>query len=152
MVNYDIHWNPVRLMQRFGRVDRLGSRNEKVAMVNFWPTADLDRYLELKNRVEARMALADATATGDDDPLSADAARSDLAFRDAQLKRLRDEIIDGEDADDGVSMSDLTLDEFLADLLHYIQRNRGRARKPRLSASTPWSMRARRRPRKGDPA
>ena len=124
VVNYDIHWNPVRLMQRFGRVDRLGSRNEKVAMVNFWPTADLDRYLDLKNRVEARMALADATATGDDDPLSADAARSDLAFRDAQLKRLRDEIIDGEDADDGVSMSDLTLDEFLADLLHYIQRNR----------------------------
>ena len=124
VVNYDIHWNPVRLMQRFGRIDRLGSRNEKVAMVNFWPTADLDRYLDLKNRVEARMALADATATGDDDPLSEGAARSDLAFRDAQLERLRDEVLDIEDTDDGVSMSDLTLDDFLADLLRYLQRNR----------------------------
>ena len=124
VVNYDIHWNPVRLMQRFGRIDRLGSRNREVGMANFWPTADLERYLDLKNRVEARMALADATATGLDDPLNADAARSDLAFRDEQLKRLREEILDVEDADDGVSMSDLTLDDFLADLLRYIQRHR----------------------------
>ena len=124
VVNYDIHWNPVRLMQRFGRIDRLGSRNREVGMINFWPTADLDRYLDLKNRVEARMALADATATGGDDPLSEDAARGDLAFRDEQLKRLRDEILDAEDADDGVTMSDLTLDGFLADLLQYIQINR----------------------------
>ena len=124
MVNYDIHWNPVRLMQRFGRIDRLGSRNRAVGMVNFWPTADLDRYLDLKNRVEARMALADATATGDDDPLSEGAARGDLTFRDAQLRRLRDEVLDVEDADDSVTMSDLTLDDFLADLLQYIQRNR----------------------------
>ena len=93
-------------------------------MVNFWPTADLERYLDLKNRVEARMALADATATGLDDPLSEDAARGDLAFRDEQLKRLREEILDIEDADEGVSMSDLTLDGFLADLLRYIQQHR----------------------------
>ena len=124
VVNYDIHWNPVRLMQRFGRIDRLGSRNREVRMVNFWPTADLDRYLDLKNRVEARMALADATATGDDDPLNEDAARSELAFRDEQLKRLRDEVLDAEDVDDGVTMSDLTLDDFLADLLQYVQQNR----------------------------
>ena len=124
VVNYDIHWNPVRLMQRFGRIDRLGSRNCEVGMVNFWPTADLDRYLDLKNRVEARMALADATATGADDPLSEDTARLDLVFRDEQLKRLRQEILDLEDADEGVSMSDLTLDDFLADLLGYIQQHR----------------------------
>ena len=124
VVNYDIHWNPVRLMQRFGRIDRLGSRNREVRMVNFWPTADLERYLDLKNRVEARMALADATATGLDDPLNEDTARGDLAFRDQQLRRLRDEILDLEDADDGVSMSDFTLDDFLADLLSYIQRHR----------------------------
>ena len=86
VVNYDIHWNPVRLMQRFGRIDRLGSRNHEVAMINFWPTADLDRYLDLRHRVEARMALADATATGDDDPLSEDAVQGDLVFRDEQLK------------------------------------------------------------------
>ena len=124
IVNYDIHWNPVRLMQRFGRIDRLGSRNHTVGMVNFWPTADLDRYLDLAVRVKARMALADATATGDDDPLDERAARSELAFRDQQLKRLRDEILDGEETGDGVNMSDLTLDDFLADLLQYIQRHR----------------------------
>ncbi len=121
VVNYDIHWNPVRLMQRFGRIDRLGSRNRQVGMVNFWPTQDLDRYLDLKNRVEARMALADAAATGADDLLDAgESAQMELAFRDEQLKRLRDEILDFEE--DGVAMSDLTLDDFIADLRQYIHR------------------------------
>ena len=133
VVNYDIHWNPVRLMQRFGRIDRLGSRNKQVSMINFWPTENLDRYLDLKNRVEARMALADAAATGLDDMLdknaggvgeSEESAQGELRFRAEQLKRLRDEILDIEDADDGVTMSDLTLDDFIADLLQYIQKNR----------------------------
>ena len=133
VVNYDIHWNPVRLMQRFGRIDRLGSRNRRVGMTNFWPTRDLDRYLDLKNRVEARMALADAAATGLDDPLNDDpptvdetteAVQLELAFRDQQLQRMREEILDVEDAEDGLSLNDLTLDDFLADLLHYIQQNR----------------------------
>ena len=125
VINYDIHWNPVRLMQRFGRVDRLGSRNRQVSMTNFWPTADLERYLDLKNRVEARMALVDATATGLDDPLDQrDGAQMELAFRDRQLKKMREEILDVEEADDGISLGDLTLDDFIADLLRYIQRNR----------------------------
>ena len=130
VVNYDIHWNPVRLMQRFGRIDRLGSRNRRVAMTNFWPTADLDRYLDLKNRVEARMALADAAATGVDDPLNRDApaegeaVQGELAFRDRQLTRMREEILDVEEAEDGIALNDLTLDDFLADLLHYIQQHR----------------------------
>ena len=133
VVNYDIHWNPVRLMQRFGRIDRLGSRNRQVAMTNFWPTADLDDYLGLKNRVEARMALADAAATGLDDPLDRDApteeekrktAQMELAFRDRQLTRMREEILDLEEADDGVGLNDLTLDDFLADLLRFIQQHR----------------------------
>lgn len=133
VVNYDIHWNPVRLMQRFGRIDRLGSRNRQVGMTNFWPTKDLDRYLDLKNRVEARMALADAAATGLDDPLNDDpptvdetteAVQLELAFRDQQLQRMREEILDVEEAEDGLSLNDLTLDDFLADLLHYIQQNR----------------------------
>ena len=149
VVNYDIHWNPVRLMQRFGRIDRLGSRNEQVAMINFWPTENLDRYLDLKNRVEARMVLADAAATGLDDPLADEpaageaagakgaagkgsaagagreaAVQGELAFRDEQLLRLRDEILDIEQAGDGVALSDLTLDDFVADLLRYVQRNR----------------------------
>ena len=135
VVNYDIHWNPVRLMQRLGRIDRIGSRNEQVAMTNFWPTADLNRYLDLKNRVEARMALADAAATGQDDPLRPEetegglegaeqSARFELSFRDQQLKRLREESLDIEEVDDGVSLSDLTLDDFLADLVNYLQENR----------------------------
>lgn len=133
VVNYDIHWNPVRLMQRFGRIDRLGSRNRQVSMINFWPTADLDRYLDLKNRVEARMALADATATGLDDPLNRDdqsaeaqeeTAQLELTFRDRQLTRMREEILDIEEMDDSIGLNDLTLDDFLADLLKYIQQNR----------------------------
>ena len=133
VVSYDIHWNPVRLMQRFGRTDRLGSRNRQVAMTNFWPTADLDRYLDLKNRVEARMALADAAATGLDDPLNEDARTEDeqkeavqmeLAFRDRQLMRMRDEILDIEEAEDGIGLNDLTLDDFVADLLRYVQQHR----------------------------
>ena len=131
VINYDIHWNPVRLMQRFGRIDRIGSRNRRVAMANFWPTKDLDRYLNLKNRVEARMALADATGTGQDDLLApsklADAeqtAQFELSFRNQQLERLRKECLDLDDLDDGVSLSDLTLDDFLADLLAYLQANR----------------------------
>ena len=126
-VNYDIHWNPVRLMQRFGRIDRLGSRNKQVGMVNFWPTKDLERYLDLKNRVEARMALADATATGLDDPLAPEArdpVQLELQFRDDQLRRLREESLDIEDVDDGVNLNDLTLDDFIADLLNYIQQHR----------------------------
>ena len=131
VVNYDVHWNPVRLMQRFGRVDRIGSRNQQVAMANFWPTRDLDRYLDLKNRVEARMALVDAAATGTDDPLAvgeSDGARQvvqqELSFRDRQLRRVREESLDLEEVEDGISMSDFTLDDFLVDLLNYLQKNR----------------------------
>ena len=131
VVNYDIHWNPVRLMQRFGRIDRIGSRNHRVGMANFWPTEDLDRYLDLKNRVEARMALVDAAATGQDDLLAADsvealeqAAQYELGFRDRQLRRIREESLDLEEADDGVSMSDFTLDDFLAELIEYLQSRR----------------------------
>lgn len=131
VVNYDIHWNPVRLMQRFGRIDRIGSRNHRVAMANFWPTEDLDRYLDLKNRVEARMALVDAAATGQDDLLAGEsvdalerAAQYELGFRDRQLRRIREESLDLEDVDDGVSMSDFTLDDFVAELIEYLQSRR----------------------------
>ena len=130
VINYDIHWNPVALLQRLGRIDRLGSNNPRVHMTNFWPTENLERYLDLRNRVEARMALADAAATGRDDPLSADAdmvkgtVQGELRFRDGQLMRLRDEVLDIEEAEDGISIGDLTLDDFLADLQRYMERNR----------------------------
>ena len=128
LVNYDIHWNPVRIIQRFGRIDRIGSRNDSVQLVNFWPVADLDHYLGLKLRVEARMALADLAATQTDNLLDPgqleDLIKEDLLFRDRQLKRLKDEILDLEDLDDSVSLTDFSLDEFRMDLLRYLEANR----------------------------
>lgn len=128
LVNYDIHWNPVRIIQRFGRIDRIGSRNTAVQLVNFWPVADLDHYLGIKLRVEARMALVDLAATQTDNLLDPgqleDLIKEDLLFRDRQLKRLKDEILDLEDLDDSVSLTDFSLDEFRLDLLRYLEANR----------------------------
>ena len=124
VLNYDIHWNPVRLVQRFGRIDRIGSRNPSVQMVNYWPTEDMETYLRLQNRVQARMALADLTASGDEDPFSEEDMARDLRFRDAQLLKLRDEIPDLEDLDDAPVLADFTLDDFLTQLLHYLERNK----------------------------
>lgn len=121
VVNYDIHWNPVRIIQRFGRIDRIGSKNECIQLVNFWPDISLDDYINLKARVENRMVIADVTATGDDNPLSAQA--NDLAFRKEQLRRLQDEVIDLEDVKTGVSITDLGLNDFRMDLVNYVKTN-----------------------------
>src|SRR4030095_8962055 len=95
LINYDIHWNPVRIIQRFGRIDRIGSQNETIQLVNYWPDITLDEYINLKQRVENRMVIADVSATGDDNPLSAKA--NDLSYRKEQLRRLQDEVIEMED-------------------------------------------------------
>ena len=110
MLNYDIHWNPVRLIQRFGRIDRIGSRSQSVRMLNYWPTSDMDVYLKLESRVQARMALADVAASGDEDPFTEAVAQLELNFRDEQLLKLRDEVLTIDDLDDGPVMSDFTLD------------------------------------------
>ena len=127
VLNYDIHWNPVRIIQRFGRIDRIGSRNKSVRMLNYWPTKDMDVYLRLQGRVEARMALADAAASGNDDPLNESAfeqAQMELNFRDQQLEQLRNEVLDLDELTDGVVMSDFTLDYFFAQLLRYLEKNK----------------------------
>ena len=124
VVNYDIHWNPVRLIQRFGRVDRIGSRSEAVRMVNFWPTEDMEVYLRLEGRVQARMALADLAGTGDDDPFDEERARRELGFRDRQLRALQREIPTLDELDDGPALSDFTLDHFFSQLLRYLESNR----------------------------
>ena len=121
-VNYDIHWNPVRIIQRFGRIDRIGSRNEVIQLVNFWPDVDLDEYLSLKGRVETRMRISVMTATGDDDLINAE-EKGDLEYRKAQLQRLQEEVVDIEDMQTGVSIMDLGLNEFRLDLLEYVKRN-----------------------------
>ena len=124
VLNYDIHWNPVRIIQRFGRIDRIGSRSRAVRMLNYWPTQDMETYLNLRNRVQARMALADLSATGDEDPFTEEHAQLELHFRDEQLEKLRQEILDLEDLAEGVVLSDLTLDQFFAQLLRYLETNR----------------------------
>ena len=128
VLNYDIHWNPVRLIQRFGRIDRIGSRNAAVHMLNYWPTKDMEAYLRLESRVMARMALVDSTASGSDDPFTEDdlreGAQLELNFRDRQLMRLREEVLDLDDLSDTVVMSDLSMDYFLAQLRQYLEQNK----------------------------
>jgi superfamily II DNA or RNA helicase len=119
LVNYDIHWNPVRIIQRFGRIDRIGSTNERIQLVNFWPDISLDEYINLKERVENRMVIADITATADDNILTQEA--SDAAFRKEQLRRLQDEVIELEDVRTGISITDLGLNDFRMDLLGYLK-------------------------------
>lgn len=119
-INYDIHWNPVRIIQRFGRVDRIGSRNERIQLVNFWPDMGLDEYINLKTRVEDRMKVSILTSTGDDDPINI-GEHGDLDYRKQQLKRLQEEVVDIEDMQSGVSILDLGLNEFRLDLLDYIK-------------------------------
>lgn len=119
LINYDIHWNPVRIIQRFGRIDRIGSQNQVVQLVNFWPDITLDEYIKLKKRVESRMKLVDAIATGDDNPLS-DEEKHDMDFRMAQLKRLQEEVVDIEEMK-GISIVDLGLNEFRLDLLDFVK-------------------------------
>ena len=121
LINYDIHWNPVRIIQRFGRVDRIGSPNSSIQLVNYWPDISLDEYINLKERVESRMMIADVTATGDDNVLSAQA--NDVSYRKEQLRRLQDEVIELEDLKTGVSITDLGLNDFRMDLLNYVKAN-----------------------------
>lgn len=122
LINYDIHWNPVRIIQRFGRIDRIGSRNDCIQLVNFWPDISLDEYINLKSKVETRMKIVDMTATGDDNLLSED-EKTDLEYRKQQLKRLQEEVVDMEDMASGISIMDLGLNEFRLDLLDYVNNN-----------------------------
>ena len=120
LINYDIHWNPVRIIQRFGRIDRIGSKNNKIQLVNFWPDMDLDDYIHLKSRVETRMRISVMTSTGDDDLVN-ESEKGELEYRTKQLQKLQEEVVDLEDMNDGISIMDLGLGEFRADLLDYIK-------------------------------
>lgn len=122
LINYDIHWNPVRIIQRFGRIDRIGSKNDQIQLVNFWPDMDLDEYINLKSRVETRMRISVMTSTGDDDLINAE-EKGDLEYRRAQLKRLQEEVVDIEDMSSGISIMDLGLNEFRLDLLEYMKQH-----------------------------
>jgi len=129
LINYDIHWNPVRIIQRFGRIDRIGSINSQIQLVNFWPDISLDEYINLKERVENRMVIADLASTADDNVLTLE--NSDAAFRKEQLRKLQDEVIELEDVRTGVSITDLGLNDFRMDLLGYIKEHGDLDKAPR---------------------
>ena len=130
VINYDIHWNPVRIIQRFGRVDRIGSKNESIQLINFWPDMNLDEYINLKGRVETRMKISIMSSTGDDDLIN-DEEKGDLEYRKQQLKRLQEEVVDIEDMSTGISIMDLGLNEFRLDLLEYIKTHGDMDTKPK---------------------
>ncbi len=128
LINYDIHWNPVRIIQRFGRIDRIGSPNDRIQLVNFWPNMELDEYLDLESRVSGRMVLLDVSATGEENVIEFQAGNqmNDLEYRRAQLQKLQDAVIDLEDLSSGVSIADLTLNDFRIDLTSNLRENRDR--------------------------
>ncbi|MES2001895.1 MAG: helicase-related protein [Pseudomonadota bacterium] len=128
LINYDIHWNPVRIIQRFGRIDRIGSPNDRIQLVNFWPNMELDEYLDLESRVSGRMVLLDVSATGEENVIEFQAGNqmNDLEYRRAQLQKLQDAVIDLEDLSSGVSIADLTLNDFRVDLSGYLRDHRER--------------------------
>lgn len=130
LVNYDIHWNPVRITQRFGRIDRIGSKNEHIQLVNFWPDMNLDDYLNLKSRVETRMKISVMTSTGDDDLINYE-EKGDLEYRSSQLKKMMSEVVDMEELNDGISIMDLGLNEYRLDLLEYIKDHKDIEKKPK---------------------
>ena len=130
LVNYDIHWNPVRIIQRFGRIDRIGSKNQYIQLVNFWPDMTLDDYINLKSRVETRMKISVMTSTGDDDLINPE-EKGDLEYRKQQLQRLQEEVVDLEDMSSGISIMDLGLNEFRLDLLDYMKTHEDIEKKPR---------------------
>ena len=130
LVNYDIHWNPVRIIQRFGRIDRIGSKNEYIQLVNFWPDMNLDEYINLKSRVETRMKISVMTSTGDDDLINPE-EKGDLEYRKQQLKRLQEEVVDMEDMSTGISIMDLGLNEFRLDLVGYVKTHSDLEKKPK---------------------
>ena len=139
LINYDIHWNPVRIIQRFGRIDRIGSKNAVIQLVNFWPDIELDDYINLTARVELRMKAVIMTATGDDNPID-DNDAGDLEYRKRQLQRLQEEVVDIEDMSGGVSIMDLGLNEFRLDLVDYVKTNGDMDKIPRgLHAVVPAS-------------
>jgi hypothetical protein len=125
LINYDIHWNPVRIIQRFGRVDRLGSKNDKIQLVNFWPNMALDEYINLEARVSGRMVLLDISATGEENVIEfTDSGKmNDLEYRRKQLEKLQNEVVDIDDVEGGISITDLTLNDFRMDLSDYIKEH-----------------------------
>ena len=129
LVNYDIHWNPVRIIQRFGRIDRIGSENKKIQLVNFWPNMDLDEYINLEGRVKNRMVMVDVSASGEENIIDKNQTMNDLDYRRKQLEELQDRVLDLEDIDNTISITDLTFNDFKIELMDYMKEHNGELEK-----------------------
>ena len=129
LINYDIHWNPVRIIQRFGRIDRIGSKNEVIQLVNFWPNMELDEYIDLEGRVKNRMVMVDVSATGEENIISKNQTMNDLDYRKKQLKELKTRVLDLEDIDNSISITDLTFNDFKTELMDYMKEKKGELEK-----------------------
>ena len=129
LINYDIHWNPVRIIQRFGRIDRIGSLNNEIQLVNFWPNMELEDYINLEGRVKNRMVIVDITATGEENIISKDQTMNDLAYRRQQLEELQNRVLDLEDIGNSISITDLTFNDFKIELMDYMKENQGELEK-----------------------
>ena len=123
LINYDIHWNPVRIIQRFGRIDRIGSKNDEIQLVNFWPKMDLDEYINLEARVKNKMIMVDVSATGEENPISKKQTMNDLEYRKKQLEELQDRVLDLEDISNSISITDLTFNDFKTELMDYMKEH-----------------------------
>ena len=123
LINYDIHWNPVRIIQRFGRIDRIGSKNKEIQLVNFWPNMELNEYINLEARVKDRMIMVDVSATGEENPISKDQTMKDLEYRKKQLEELQDRVLDLEDISNSISITDLTFNDFKTELMDYMKEH-----------------------------
>lgn len=124
LINYDIHWNPVRIIQRFGRIDRLGSKNEQIQLVNFWANIELEEYINLESRVSGKMVLLDVSATGEENIIdTSNKSMNDLSYRAKQLRELQNQVVDIEDINGGVAITDLTLNDFKMDLSGYMKNH-----------------------------
>ncbi len=129
VVNYDIHWNPVRLIQRMGRIDRIGSPNKTIKGINFWPGKNYEDYLNLKSRVENRMALMTLVGTELDDNLTPELQKivdeNPLLPKQAQkmLEQLQITWDDVETSDDTLGLNDLSLEQFRQELFEFFKKN-----------------------------
>ena len=123
LINYDIHWNPVRIIQRFGRIDRIGSKNDVIQLVNFWPNMELNEYIDLTGRVETRMVMVNATGTGDENIIDEKESQNEMDYREKQLQRLKEEVVDLEDVSGGISITDLTFNDFKVELMEYMKEH-----------------------------
>jgi len=134
VINYDIHWNPVRIIQRMGRIDRLGSPNEQIFGINFWPSENINSYLNLQGRIEQRMAAMKLAGSEVDHQFSDSFAKMahdedfDRKMNDRMIEQMSITWDDIEVSDQGLGFDSLSLERYRQDLLAEFNRDKDKYR------------------------